>query len=98
MKGNEIYSVGMSHEDHRDLAEILKHRNNWLLSYDDCALSRSLYSPEEVSTIPVRYCIANNWSKKSELLIEKINMDNSANPESRYYDEIKYDTTTDCKF
>lgn len=97
VKGNELYSVGMSHEDHCALAEILKHRTNWLLSYDDCALSRSLYS-EEVSTVPVRYCIANNWSKRGELLIEKINMDISANPDGKYYNGAKYDTTTDYKF
>ncbi len=96
--GNKLYSVGMSHEDHRDLAEMLKHRNNWLLSYDDCDLPRSLYSPEEISTIPVRYCIANNWSKRGELLIEKIEMDFSANHDSRYYNGVKYDTTTDYKF
>jgi DNA adenine methylase len=71
VKGNDLYSVGMSHEDHLALAAILKDRDNWLLSYDDCALSRSLYIQGGVSTISARYCITNNWSKKSELLIEK---------------------------
>lgn len=68
---NKLYPVEMSYEDHRALADILRERDNWVLSYDDCELSRSLYPPEEVSTIPVRYCIANDWGGKRELLIGK---------------------------
>jgi len=70
-KGNKLYPVGMSYDDHRALADILNDRDNWLLSYDDCELSRSLYLPEEISTVPVRYCIANDWGGKRELLIGK---------------------------
>lgn len=69
MKGTGLYGVDMSNQDHCDLAAILKHRNNWLLSYDDCALSRNLYSSEDISEILVRYCNRNNWCQKKELLI-----------------------------
>lgn len=71
-KGNKLYPVGMSLEDHRTLAHILNDRDNWLLSYDDCHFSRSLYTPDDVSTIDARYCITGNWDKKRELLIGKM--------------------------
>jgi|WetSurMetagenome_2_1015567.scaffolds.fasta_scaffold04541_6 DNA adenine methylase len=72
VKGNGLYPVGMSQEDHRDLAALLKNRANWLLSYDDCDLTRSLYSMQETQIVPARYCIGNNWENKRELLIGKM--------------------------
>lgn len=71
-KGNDLYPIGMSHEDHAALAAMLKKHANWLLSYDDCALTRSLYSPEDIMMVPARYCIGNKWENKSELLIGKM--------------------------
>ena len=71
VKGNGWYGFDMSVEDHHALANMLKYRDNWLLSYDDCFLSRRLYSLEEISAIPVRYCIRNKWREKTELLIRK---------------------------
>jgi len=72
VKGNDLYPVGMSDDDHRELAAMLNNRANWLLSYDDCTLTRSLYSPEDVLMVPARYCIDNKWEKKRELLIGKM--------------------------
>jgi DNA adenine methylase len=72
VNGVGLYPVGMSYEDHSALATVLKNRDNWLLSYDDCDLSRNLYDSEEVSTINVRYCIKNNWKEKRELLIRSM--------------------------
>jgi DNA adenine methylase len=78
VKGNDLYPVGMSYEDHRELAALLNNRANWLLSYDDCALTRSLYSPEDVLMVPARYCIGNKWENKSELLIGKMDSQNNS--------------------
>jgi len=70
-KGNELYSIGMSFEDHRSLEYILKCRDNWVLSYDDCDLVRELYPPEWITEIPVKYCVKNEWREKRELLINR---------------------------
>lgn len=74
VKGNGLYIPKMTREDHYALAGILKRRNNWLLSYDDCVLSRYLYSAEDIFKIPARYCNRTNWRQRKELLITKKNL------------------------
>ena len=71
VKGNGLYGIDMTNQDHCDLATMLKHCDNWLLSYDDCDLSRNLYASEIISEIPARYCNRNNWTPRKELLITK---------------------------
>lgn len=72
MKSNLLYPVGMSNEDHCELASLLDERNNFVLSYDDSGLSRSLYSNLDVLEIPVKYSIRNTPVEKTELLYWKI--------------------------
>ena len=79
MKGNGLYGFDMSNQDHHALAAILQGHDNWLLSYDDCALSRNLYASEIISEIPARYCNKNNWCPRKELLITKRNGKRSIN-------------------
>ena len=79
MKGNGLYAFDMSNQDHHALAAILQGHDNWLLSYDDCALSRNLYASEIISEIPARYCNKNNWCPRKELLITKRNGKRSIN-------------------
>jgi DNA adenine methylase len=72
LKGtNELYSESMSYEDHCELAAMLKYRDNWIMSYDDCDLIRSLYPPEYVSKRLVSYPRKNNGDKTYELNIRK---------------------------
>lgn len=67
--GNVLYSAKMSLEDHRALATMLKKRDNWVLSYDNTDLIRSLYSSEDSSTIPTKYCISSTGKLSTELLM-----------------------------
>ena len=69
--GEALYGIGGSmHKDfkHEDLADILKNRPSWILSYNDCDLVRDLYRGHEILNASWAYGM--NGSKKSnEVLI-----------------------------
>lgn len=72
VKGDMLYSEKMNAIEHETLAKILETRANWVLSYDDCAKIRSLYSNKHVIDLSARYCIngkKDNWESKNELII-----------------------------
>ena len=72
VKGKELYAVFMRPEEHKNLAEILKDRKNWLLSYDMCPEIESLYSWANCQTLAARYSINDrkeSWVDKKEYLI-----------------------------
>ena len=65
--GNTLYLCGFTEEDHLRLAENLKQRNNWILSYNNHPFIKKLYqSYEQIVT-----SVAGNGGMKtnSELLI-----------------------------
>jgi len=69
IKGNEMYQHGFSIEDHERLADYLrKTKHRWVLSYDDCAEIRKLYSWATIKEIKLKYTI-NTVRNKVELLI-----------------------------
>jgi len=71
IKGNEMYQHGFSVEDHERLADCLrKTKHHWVLSYDDCAEIRKLYSWATIKEIKLKYTI-NTVRNKVELLISE---------------------------
>lgn len=71
-KGNQLYRTRMSEADHQALAELLRRRRNWLLSYDACADIDRLYGWAERSRVQRRYSVKGektSWSKKTEYLV-----------------------------
>lgn len=72
VKGDSLYIVKMNDEDHKNLSIILNNRNNWVLSYDDCAVIRTIYKNNNVIDLSTRYCIngkKESWKSKNELII-----------------------------
>ena len=54
--------------DHQLLCDLLKNRDNWLLSYNDCEVIRELYKDFEI--VEASWAYGMNKSKKSsEVLI-----------------------------
>lgn len=75
LAGWQLYTKYMEEHEHKALAEKLNVRNNWLLSYDDHPLVRSLYKEQEVIDLSVRYSIdgtKKNWKPKNELLVKRM--------------------------
>lgn len=73
-KGGQLYKFNMSDEDHRRLSESLKGcRASWLLSYDDHAVIRDLYSWADIDDVYLTYTIATARSdrrrRNSEVVI-----------------------------
>jgi DNA adenine methylase len=71
-KGDSLYIEKMSHKDHVYLADMLAHRSNWVLSYDDCPEVRGLYVNNQIIDLAARYCIngkKDDWKDKNELII-----------------------------
>jgi DNA adenine methylase len=57
-KGNELYEVGFSVEDHERLASALAEtKHHWVLSYDDCYAVRKLYHWACLKALDVKYSI-----------------------------------------
>jgi DNA adenine methylase len=68
-KGDELYQVGFSNQDHIDLAEQLNNIDTpWLLSYDNVPEIRELYDWAVIEEVDVNYTIK-TARKKTELLI-----------------------------
>lgn len=69
--GGKLYGTrGDMHDgfQHEELAEILRSRTKWLLSYNDCKQVRALYSGYE-TIVPEWAYGMNNERKSSEVLI-----------------------------
>lgn len=72
IKGESLYSEYMSSEEHKNLANHLNNRKNWVLSYDDCSEVRKLYKDRTTIDLNARYCIngqKTKWENKNELII-----------------------------
>jgi DNA adenine methylase len=72
VKGDMLYTEKMSSFDHQKMADLLKYRPAWVLSYDDCPEIRQLYADKNIILLPVRYCIngeKDDWKSKGELII-----------------------------
>ena len=54
---------------HKELAEILKNREGWILSYNDNSMIRELYSGFEIIEPSWKYGISNESKQSKELLI-----------------------------
>ena len=67
-RGNDLYAHRFSKGDHLRLAEVLRHKKKWVLSYDDNEKVRSLYAFASIEEVDVRYSI-NNPLHKKELII-----------------------------
>lgn len=85
VKGGMLYTEWMQPQEHERLAESLKNRSNWVLSYDDCPEIRTLYRDSNVIELNARYSIngkkpmdgkqkGEGWIKKTELLIVPENL------------------------
>jgi DNA adenine methylase len=58
-KGGQLYKHNMSEDDHRRLAEVLRTcRAQWVLSYDDHEVIRSLYSWADIESVELTYTIS----------------------------------------
>ena len=69
--GERLYGErGDMHEDfaHDDLADLLKGRDGWILSYNDCELVRTLYEGQPFVEVNWAYGIANK-GKSNEVII-----------------------------
>jgi DNA adenine methylase len=73
VKGGQLYAHNMSHEEHVEMATLLRAtRADWRLSYDDCPEVRDLYSWAEFRELEIRYTNAvtdKKRPKNRELLI-----------------------------
>lgn len=71
IKGNDLYNIGFSNEEHIKLSNLLKNTNhNWILSYDDCDEIRNLYSWANITEVYANYTITTSRTK-SELIITR---------------------------
>lgn len=73
VKGGQLYAHNMSHDEHVELATLLRSTPaDWRLSYDDCPQIRDLYSWAEFQELEIRYTNAvtdKRRPKNRELLI-----------------------------
>lgn len=71
-KAHMLYNEYMSPDEHTTLSKLLKEKDNWVLSYDDCSEIRNLYSDNKIIDLAARYSIngkKNAWENKNELII-----------------------------
>lgn len=72
--GSSLYGRnGDAHKgfDHEGLSEILKKREHWILSYNDCAAIRALYEGFHILTPNWKYGMSNDKSSKEILIFSK---------------------------
>lgn len=73
VKGGQLYAHNMGHEEHVELATMLRETPaDWRLSYDDCTEVRKLYSWAQFQELEIRYTNAvtdKKRPKNRELLI-----------------------------
>lgn len=71
---NSLYGKnGNAHKDfdHYGLAEIIKKRDHWILSYNDCEEIRSIYSGYHILTPNWKYGMSNDKMSKEVLIFSK---------------------------
>jgi len=72
-KGGRLYRINMSREEHASLAQALRNRTRWVVTYDDHPLVRTVYDWAQIDEYPVRYggSRAKNdcWRDNVELVI-----------------------------
>ena len=68
--GNRLYMNSYHDQDHRELATFMQGQGNlnWIMSYDDTAFIRNLYSDCEISALSLEYSLQRR-RKAQELLI-----------------------------
>ena len=72
MMGDELYPTSMSMAEHIELAKCLRCKGRWVLTYDDSAVIRSLYSWASCRAVDVAYSIRGHmqaWKRRQELII-----------------------------
>jgi DNA adenine methylase len=73
VKGGQLYAHNMSHDEHAELAMLLRETQaDWRLSYDDCPEIREMYSWADFKELEIRYTNAvtdKKRPKNRELLI-----------------------------
>jgi DNA adenine methylase len=72
--GDSLYPVKMMHEEHIQLASILKHKSKWVLSYDICPEIKELYKWAKIVPVSASYCISGTkkgWKKSKECIITR---------------------------
>ncbi len=80
MNGQALYGVkGSTHKtfDHRALAELLRKRGRWLMSYNDCPEIRELYKDNSIVSIAWLYGMSKDKQSK-EVLISSHDLDLTA--------------------
>jgi len=84
-KGAALYKNSFEKDDHITLYKIINQcRRDWIVTYDDCELIRSLYSKYRMGLIDINYS-AGNQKKSKEILISGKNV---SIPKSDIYTEI----------
>jgi len=74
VQGKALYACYMEHHEHVALAEALKRRTNWVLSYDDCNEITKLYSWANRTELATRYSVngvKEVWAKGKECLFSR---------------------------
>lgn len=72
--GDSLYPVKMSHKDHLELSNILKRKDDWVLSYDICDEVKDMYKWAKITPVKASYCISgakDSWKKSKECIITR---------------------------
>lgn len=78
LQGKNLYFEFMKKDEHLTMAEELKKRTNWILSYDICEEIDLMYEWAEKIPLNARYSIngkKDNWINKKEYIITTKNID-----------------------
>ena len=67
--GEQLYEFSFSEQDHIKMADMLRNKNNWLLSYDNHDRIRELYDWANIEEVGIKYTINNKTDQAKELLI-----------------------------
>ena len=64
IQGNALYPTGMSLYEHHALAQVLKTKSNWILSYDRCPAVMEMYDFATRLLVPVKYSVTDYGTKR----------------------------------
>jgi DNA adenine methylase len=81
VKGDDLYPTSMTSFEHGRLADVLKNRTNWVMSYDICETITNLYGFAKLLKVPFRYSIngaKDQWKADNEYLIVSPEVDATA--------------------
>jgi DNA adenine methylase len=71
-KGHRLYPTYMDESEHAELAELLRLRDAWVLSYDACQEVDAFYQWAVRDQLDMRYTVSGekaSWAKKQEYII-----------------------------